>query len=173
MIPDAVPYVILGIWLGLSVLNQFRRGQWIKPIKRFDRVGILPVWTFFAPNPARSDYRLLYRDMGTEGTLSAWKEIRVRNHSVLRSVWHPERRIQKGLNVSVASLLRRTTATGTFEKRRLLEIPYLLILNFVEKQPRDFRALKRQFIIAQTDGVGSDGDPRILFLSAFHVLPEA
>src|SRR5688500_6202278 len=170
MIVEAVPYVVLGIWLGLSVLNQFHHGQWIKPIKRFDRVGILPDWTLFAPTPVRSDYRLLYRDMSAEGTLSSWKEIKFRNHSVLRSVWHPERRIQKGLNVSVASLVRRTIAAGKFEKRRLLEVPYILILNFVEKQPRDFRAMKRQFIITQTDGVGTDGNPRIIFLSVFHVL---
>jgi hypothetical protein len=173
MIIEAGPYVVLGIWLGLSVLNQFHRGLWIKRIKRFDRVSILPDWRLFAPTPARSDYRLLYRDMSAERTLSSWKEIEFRNHSVLRSVWHPERRIQKGLIVSVNSLVRRTIAAGTFEKRRLLEIPYILILNFVEQQPRDFRAIKRQFTIAQTNGVGSDGNPRIIFLSAFHVLPEA
>ena len=173
MIIEAVPYVVLGTWLGLSVLHQFHRGRWTKRIKRFDKFGLLPDWTFFAPIPSQSDYRYLYRDMSADGVLSSWKEIRFRNTSVLRSVWHPERRIQKGLNVSVGSLSRRTIAAGKFEKRLLLEVSYLLILNFVEQQPRDFRAIKRQFTIAQTDGVGSDGNPRIIFLSASHVLPEA
>ncbi|HET6360746.1 MAG TPA: hypothetical protein VFH11_01665 [Gemmatimonadota bacterium] len=170
---EAAPYVVFGIWLGLSVLHQFPHGRWIRRIKRFDRFGVLPDWTFFAPTPIVSDYRFLYRDMSGDGTLTSWKEITYRNTSLLRSVWHPERRIQKGLNVSVASLVRRAIAAGRFEKRRLLEVSYLLILNFVEKQPRDFRAVKRQFLIAQTRGVESDDNPHIMFLSAFHVLPKA
>jgi hypothetical protein len=171
---ETAPYGILGAWLVLSVLNQFHYGRWIKPIKRFDRFGLLPDWALFAPAPMLSDYRLLYRDMVATHTVTAWKEIDFRNHSALqRAVWHPERRIQKGLNAAAGSLVRRTIDPGRFERRRLLELPYILILNYVEQQPRDFRAIRRQFILARTDGAGSDRSPRIAFVSAFHVLPEA
>jgi hypothetical protein len=170
---EAVIAVGLSVWLGLSVLKQFRHAPWSRTLKRLDRTGVLPDWRLFAPSPARSDYRLLYRDMSASGTLTSWKEIDFRNHSGWRAVWHPERRIRKGLSVSIAALIRHATAAGTFERRRLLGTSYLLILNFVEKQPRDFRAVRRQFVVAQTYGFGSDGDPRLVFLSAFHFLPEA
>jgi hypothetical protein len=170
---EVVLSVVIAVWLCLSVLNQFRRGQLIKPVKRFDRASILPHWNLFAPTPAQTDYHLLYRDMSADGTAFLWREIEFRTQSVRRAVWHPERRIRKGLSLSIASLGRRTIAAKRFEKRRLLEVPYLLILNFVEQQPRDFRAVKRQFVIARTEGVGSHGNPRIVFLSAFHALPEA
>jgi hypothetical protein len=55
-------------------------------------------------------------------------------------------------------------------KRKVLEFPYLLLLNYASQQPSDFRAESRQFAVARTLGHGTESKPDVLFLSAFHRL---
>src|SRR5690348_12432463 len=55
-------------WFILSILNQFGFA-WFDKITRHDHFSLLPLWTFFAPNPGQSDYHLIYRDRKTDGSL--------------------------------------------------------------------------------------------------------
>lgn len=160
--------VILIIWFILSILNQFHRGRWIRRVKRYDVLGIIPVWTFFAPNPGRTDYYLLYRDFSSDGTISPWHEIDVHSKRRFRAIWSSSRRVGKAIGDLHRILLRPRSKDDPYNKSRLIEVYYILLLNFILKQPRDFRAEKRQFMIAETKGFDFRSDPQILLISHPH-----
>jgi hypothetical protein len=169
---DILARIFFLIWFVLTVLNQFHRGRIIHPVKRLDVVGIIPIWTFFAPNPGRNDYHLLFRDMTIDESTSVWRTIEIRGRRPFRCVWHPSRRIHKAVN-DVLSQLTHTNSNEaqgrTLDKGRLIGVPYIILANFILNQPHDFRSIARQFTIARTAG-GTDGltNPTAIFLSAFH-----
>lgn len=60
---DIVIISVLGVWWLLSVFRQFdnRTTLW-----KWDVFCLIPRWTFFAPDPIRSDFMLLVRSEETE-----------------------------------------------------------------------------------------------------------
>jgi hypothetical protein len=162
---------MLVVWFVLTVLNQYRNGKWIRRIKRYDVLAVIPIWTFFAPSPGCTDQHLLYRDCDAEGNLSVWRDIELKPYIPLRFVWHPYRRISKAVTDQIPIMTRpnREGEQG-YNKARMLEVPYIMILYFVSTMPKDFLTHRRQFLIAQTNGVGSEGKPEILYISSLHDL---
>ena len=63
----------LSLWFALSVLNQYRRGALIRPVKRRDAFSLIPTWTFFAPRPGVTDFNILYRDRARDGAFGPWR----------------------------------------------------------------------------------------------------
>jgi hypothetical protein len=161
----------LSVWFTLSVLNQFYRGKLIRPLLRFDRVGAIPIWTFFAPSPGRTDYHLLYRDVSFENALSPWREIDLHSRPPLYFLWNPQRRIKKAVNDLITHFLGRLRPPIGSAKGILIEVPYIMLLSFVCAQPRDFMVARRQFAIAQTDGFAARARPRVLYVSWQHKVP--
>src|SRR3954470_12564692 len=95
---DGAVALALGGWFVVAVLNQFRF-RWFDRVRRRDRLYLLPAWTFFAPNPGRSDYHLVYRDRRRDGSLTDWREVPLgaprRPYSC---VWNPRKRARKALS---------------------------------------------------------------------------
>ena len=166
--------LFLGGWFLFSVLNQHKR--WKKSIRFFlnyDICSLIPIWTFFAPNPGRTDIYLLYRDRDEEGSISDWREIKTSFRNAWFAQWSPLRRIQKGI-VDVAYTLHAekiTESRQSISKRNVVGFPYLLLLHYVCTKPFDFSARARQFAIARTNGHGTEDETDVIFLSAFHQLP--
>ena len=169
---DLILITLFGVWLILSALNQFYHGKWIAPLKRRDKLGLIPIWTFFAPNPGRSDHHLLYRDE-TEDGVGCWKEIDLRRGSIVRAFWHPARRVNKAVNDAIHSLMRPRPELKDSRRGRMIEVPYITLLSYVSRQPRGFNALRRRFLIARTEGVESHDRPKIIFISEAHRFPLA
>ena len=168
---SALVIAVFGLWLLISLLNQhgkLRRLVW--QIVGRDICSLIPTWTFFAPTPGCTDVHILYRDRDSEGRIAPWREVRVLGRASWRTLWSPRRRISKGIIDVVPDLTRGTdyTPKAPVSKQKVLGFPYLLILNYVCCQPADFRARMRQFAVARTNGFGTDGDPDVIFLSAFH-----
>jgi hypothetical protein len=157
-------------WFALSVLNQYRRGKWIEYAKRYDILALIPTWTFFAPSPGRTDYHLLYRDFAANGNLSLWRDVELKPYSQLRFVWNPDRRISKAVTDQIPSIVSPIREGDAYDRVRMLEVPYIMILTFVSTIPQDFLAYRRQFLIAQTNGPEYERDPQILFVSPLHDL---
>jgi hypothetical protein len=65
---------VLAAWWLISALNQIRAGAWTLGIRRWLPAGVIPLWTFFAPNPARADSRLVWRDERA-GVWQEWREL--------------------------------------------------------------------------------------------------
>src|SRR3954468_7332015 len=89
--------VILGIWMFLSIVAQFRSISLINWINNKDPFSLLPSWTFFAPNPGVVDYQILYRDKISDGHFTKWKMIFYRNNSILHSILNPDKRRRKAI----------------------------------------------------------------------------
>ena len=163
----------LAFWTLVTILNQSERTRpLISRLIAYDICGLIPIWTFFAPNPGNTDVYLLYRDRDEDGGVSPWRDIQLERRKSCLSFWNPRRRIGKG----VVDLAPDLTSNTNYEpqapvsKKKVLEFPYLLLLNYACQQPADFRAEMRQFAVARTRGFGTESEPEVIFLSAFHRL---
>ena len=108
----------------------------------------------------------------SEGNITVWRDILLERRESWWSLWNPRRRIGKGV-VDVSPNLTADVdyqPRASVSKRKVVEFPYLLLLNYVCAQPTDFRAQMRQFAVARTDGHGTEAQAEVVFLSAFHRL---
>src|SRR3954466_8083099 len=159
--------IVLGIWLFLSILAQFRDIKVIKWIKDSDPFALLPAWTFFAPIPGVADYKLLYRDKLLDGKYTKWIKIPYRDHSIWHSILNPDKRRQKAIADCCISLLQ-ISIKNPKDKSILLSFPYLFILNYIMSMPKNPLCEYRQFSIIRTFGYLSDKQPDLLFTSCLH-----
>ena len=163
--------IVFAAWTFLTILNQHRSTRrFILAVVRRDLCCLIPIWTFFAPNPGRTDIHLLYRDRDADGRMTAWREVPLDRRRSWLMLWNPRRRICKGVTDVAPDLTRDTTykPKEVVSKRKVFTFPYLLLLNYVCCQPVDFRARLRQFAVARTNGIGAEGEVDVAFLSAFH-----
>jgi hypothetical protein len=105
-------------WFVLSVFFQFRKLS--AKMSRYDPLGLLPRWTFFAPNPGIYDYHIVYRAIAGEDTkvnesftATSWQNIQIfRASSAIPFLWNPERRVSKTVSDatnSIIGVLRQST----------------------------------------------------------------
>jgi hypothetical protein len=174
---SAVVIAVFCVWLALTLLNQHRRTRRLaNRVLRYDICGLVPIWTFFAPNPGDTDLHLLFRDRDREGRVTGWREVRLVGRRRATDVWNPKRRINKAIVDLVYDLTRPDRGQPAIgagprkvSKQRVLSFPYLLILNYVTSLQGDFGAIERQFVIAKTAGMRSRAEPDVLLVSPFHV----
>ena len=173
MLVSVAVVALVTLWLVVTVFSHVAPlRKWIRPITNYDICAAVPIWTFFAPNPGRTDVHLLYRDRDEFGKTTAWRNIVVERRSVWWSLWNPKRRIGKGMVDVTPDLVSNTQyeERAPVSKKKVLEFGYLLLLNYVCRQPADFRAQTRQFAVARTQGHRTEHKPEVIFLSAFHHL---
>ena len=90
----------------MSALNQFDSGAWTLRIRRHLPFGVIPLWTFFAPNPARADTRIVWRAERGAGW-SGWQELHFGFASARRRwIINPELTLNKAVSDLVNSLTR-------------------------------------------------------------------
>jgi hypothetical protein len=95
---------LLALWLLLTIANQFN-ARWLRYVRGFDLMMLIPRWTFFAPNPGLSDFHLSYRIVDADGRVSAWEEIDgISQRSLRAAVWNPDKRVTKAV-IEMASVL--------------------------------------------------------------------
>lgn len=187
---DILLPTFLGFWFVASIFGQFNavsvrkaRFQWLR---RYDILGLVPTWTFFAPNPATTDYHFLYRDRLADGTVTPWTEIvRVHDRRWWHIVWNPNKRRRKVFTDIVAMLLVRLGSTLKDSDirrrgdRRYVLIPerwhttwpYLFLLNYVSSLPRHRSAIETQFGIFRSQSAVVDADAvEVALISALHKL---
>ncbi|AVH55862.1 MULTISPECIES: hypothetical protein [Streptomyces] len=166
---------VFSLWLALTVLNQADRTRRpIRSIVGYDILGLVPIWTFFAPNPGDTDLHLLYRDLDRHGNVGPWHEVVIERRRHVLHLWLPHRRVSKALSDVAHDLTRfdwdsRATEHGhTVHPSRVLSFPYLYALNLVTSEPALPETTHRQFAVARTRGPAAFGEPDIYLLSAFH-----
>lgn len=172
-------YVALfGSWLILSAVNQFH-GDRVSAIRRYDRLHLLPVWTFFAPNPGRSDYHILARDRGANGEIGPWVDVMPIPRQRLRSsFWNPEKRRVKVVSDAVGSIVetmvtcrKESQARESLERSLVIYGPYLLLVNIVlHVAPHEKGSRASQFAIVERFGFGAESPPMPILSSRFHNL---
>ena len=174
---DACVAAVFLLWFLISIPHQFtnRIGE---PIKRINTLAIIPGWTFFAPNPGKTDYRFVYRDIVPDGR-TAWAEVDwCGKRRLLDAVWHPRRHRTKVLVDCVSGLVRtvdelRKRGVPADERMPgwMISVPYLALLNIVVQMPRLSEAARsRQFAIVEQDPTDPSAPGRMVVCSAEHDL---
>lgn len=162
--------VFFAAWFLTTVLCQFPGYGIGKFLKGRDYCAVIPIWTFFAPNPATQDFVLLFRDQHISGTISAWKMFEYRLPSpAIRWLWNPGKRRSKVIHdMATVWLLiaEREPACKTF----MLSVPYLCLLHQVCAAPRGHSAIATQMAIGSVHRNQRDAPAEIFATSEFHKL---
>jgi hypothetical protein len=163
-----------GLWFAASVLHQAPPRWWMR-LKKFDRLRLVPRWTFFAPRPGRHDQHLLYRDI-VSGVAGDWAEIGTGEfRPVRRCLFNPTRFRQKAL-FDLVNRLRAARSEfarhGLHPRALQLSAGYMALLAWVAAQPVPVRPCLRQFALATTSGHGPQRALQILYVSEPHILEQ-
>ncbi|HEY6781504.1 MAG TPA: hypothetical protein VI111_11145 [Thermoleophilaceae bacterium] len=162
-ISEALIGVGLTIWLVASAVRHVERFD--RRLLPLDKLGLLPHWNFFAPNPNRHDYEFAVRTAGA-GRATPWRTLLVAppRRPVVCAVWNPHRRRRKAfLDLSQALLeARAETPQGV-----MLSLPYLLLLNWATVASAAPLYARVQFTIARREG---SRELQVVFLSEWHAL---
>jgi hypothetical protein len=155
-------------WAAVTLVKQFRT-RWARAVGRHDPFSLVPLWTFFAPNPGRSDLHLLFRDRLGDGTLSDWIELESAQARRLRSsVWHPEKHRTKAVHDAVSSIgMLRARHVGP---EIMASGAYLMLLSLVCAANGLPDARQRQFVVVATEQTAPDKQPKLRLKSPFHPL---
>ena len=162
---DLAIILLLTGWLLLSALAQLP-WSWCRFVRRWDVFGLIPSFSFFAPNPVSSDCHLLYRHLLSDGSFTGWTEAFLWRPVSLRFLWNPDRRAEKSISDATTSLVRRTDALSV-----RFSVPYLLLLNYVSALPRSIDTVGVQFALMGSFE-HSDGEPFARFISDTHPLSD-
>src|SRR6478672_8690402 len=135
-------------WWAISACNQVRAGALTSRLRPHIPLGLVPLWTFFAPNPARADSRLVWREE-QDGAWGGWQELHF-GFAPASSRWlvNPEMIQNKAVSDLANSLLSVRPEMG--ERGALLSSAYVALLNLVIAQPRSARCTAVQFAIVRT-----------------------
>jgi len=146
---------------------------------------VVPIWTFFAPNPGRTDTHIVYRDIYDDGALSKWRQLELNSRPGVFGLSRGERRVSKGIVDLQHQLLNgpftspEEVATTNVDQTRafkpaspgiVLSTPYLAILNLVTLASHDLFAIGTQFAVAVSEGQEWDEYATVLFIGARHTI---
>lgn len=168
---DCILAAFLGSQLFLSMLYQFprlSRGR----LGYIAVVGALPTWSFFAPRPGTSDYRLLYREGAARGMMCMnWDEIDVgwKATRLVRCIWNPEKIGHKALCDCVQILITSVSELSQ-ERRHLVFVSraYLTLLSYVISKTTPATGTFIQFAVVESNGVTEGRSINPVFLSRRH-----
>ena len=167
----AVVVVIIYVaWGAATVATQFHSWCpiWLRAIDVF---GIIPIWTFFAPNPGMTDFYLLYRDRLPDGSFDNWRKIELKDaeNGVRLALWNPAKRKHKALTDMVSALLKNANQRG--REALIVTVPYILILNYITSRPHSIGTNGTQFMVLEHSGFSYEPErSRVLVMSGIHRL---
>jgi hypothetical protein len=157
-------------WGAATIANQFH--SWCPAwLRDMDPCGLIPTWTFFAPNPGMTDYHLLYRDRLADGSFDNWRELELKGseNGFRLALWNPAKRKHKALSDIVSSLigLSKDRASDAL----IVTIPYVLVLNFITSRPHSLGTTGTQFMVLEHSGFSHEPErSRVLVMSGIHRL---
>ncbi|MFN2136779.1 MAG: hypothetical protein ACK2UK_12545 [Candidatus Promineifilaceae bacterium] len=161
--------ILLSTWFCASLVHQFRF-KWWNRLASFDRLHLLPRWTFFAPNPGRQDLHLLYRTW-EDGQPEAWQELGTSagDGGRWRWLWNPDRYPTKAISDLVQGLLVNASSCPQDAPHLVIFSGYYLsLLALVMEQRPACPGSERQFAIVATQGFGGERPLDLKFLSERH-----
>lgn len=162
-----ITVVTLGTWFVLTCLSAFPLKRRLCGRSEF-LSKVVPTWSFFAPNPGSYDFRLLSRDELVDGTITAWRELRIYSDSrpLMAAVWNPGQRRKKAL-FDIAQELSVGASAWDDPEMVKLSVPYLLLLTYVSSSAFSALSRRRQFVLVTAS---RRCDPTVLFVSEMHDL---
>ena len=171
--------IAFGVWMALTVAIQFAPvSRWLA---RYDRLGMVPRWTFFAPNPGTNDHHVVYREClspdadlttpdrieAASNMLSPWREMAdlCPGHHIL-FLWNPQRRINKTISDLINAFTITRRENPEFQKYIHYTVEYLILLHLALRDAPP--NAQRQFAVVRTNGFGDQRVAVPVFVSQFH-----
>lgn len=144
-----------------------------------NRFNILPIYTFFSPNPGKVDSHLLYRDNLVNQDNTDWKEVvTIVKRPSHHFIWNPNKRVNKLVIDALSELrsinnecIKKEIKKEDFDIFLQVNRGYIALLNFVSNLEKiSPHSVARQFFIVDVfiDKEGRHVMP--LFCSGFHRL---
>ena len=165
-----VVVIIYVVWGAATIANQFHSWypMWLRAVDIF---GLIPIWTFFAPNPGMTDYYLLYRDRLPDGSFDNWRKVELKKseNGFRLALWNPTKRKHKAVTDIVSSLAGFANHRGS--EALIVTVPYILILNFITSRPHSLGTDGTQFMVLEHSGFSGEPErSRVLMMSGIHRL---
>lgn len=167
-----------GLWILLTIFWQF---DYIRKtsalIRKLNTFNILPIWTFFAPNPGMYDTHLLFRDKLENGDITNWKEVDVvQKRKLYHFIWNPLKRKNKLIidAISEVKTIKNSESQYATDKAVLdnqikFSKGYLLLLNIAFNSKKlNSNSKSRQFIVLDSCNLNSNRSLIPLFFSPYH-----
>ena len=118
---------------------------------------LLPSSSFFAPNPGKFDFFVVFRDRQSDRT-GEWKQIEcgLTSPLLLRGIWNPGKSADKILSDGCSDLQSACKSLLHQEHTEIpqelqITAPYLVLLKLAESQSRQFPPEETQFMVLRTD----------------------
>ena len=137
-----------------------------RQLARWDLLGLLPNWRFFAPKPFGADYHLVVRYTDEKGRNPRCVEITdvlPIPFRPLAAVWNPHKRLHFGYIDAVIDLMNRAKRLSMVEVVDTL--PYRTLAKYVAASVPDGATRSVQFIVVASDGYRQAEDPVVVFIS--------
>jgi hypothetical protein len=158
----------LAIFTIASVFFQVKSLQ--RRLSRFDKLGILPNYSFFAPKPLMNDFRVVYKTIAeTDGE---WTEIPMyKPFRFMRLCWNPFKYYNKGMIDTCNFLVSEFNA---LENKNFIQVSahYLNILITISaclKKVSD-EPQKIRFAIVCSEGAGIVKIKNVVFASYHQII---
>lgn len=163
---------LLVFWWLLSAINQVRPVSHL--LAKFDPLGLLPRWTFFAPNPGIHDNHLVYTSLENPSTphsanndvLSLWHSCESLDSTHIPLLWNPQRRLSKTVADINNCLITMSRDLGISERVMPLTAEYLAATNYVSARVPD--ASHFRWALARSHGFAGNRTFLLSFLSHIH-----
>lgn len=160
---------ILSVWFVLSFVAQLSE-RTLRALRRYDFLGVIPVYNFFAPTPGTLDYHLLVRDQSPDGALTPWRELPYSPRTPYDFVWNPGRRYNKALFDVMKDLSTWIHELNGEKDPLYLSPPYIAVLNHVSALPRTDPVARTQFMLMSSKRQAKGTKIAPVFLSSLHPL---
>lgn len=128
-----VVLIILSTFTVLSIMFQLRSRINLKKVWRLDKFGVIPNYSFFAPLPLTSDYRIIYRVTSQEKGHDSFKEVCIYQFKHwYQFIFNPFKYYNKGLIDLCVGLVKEYNNLEQDSKNFIqISSNYISILNVV------------------------------------------
>lgn len=155
--------IIYTLWFIATAIYQLRSKK-LRRYKKLDVFRLFPSWQFFAPDPIREDYHILFRDKKNNEEKGPVR-FKLQYPSFSKLLFNPQGRI----NLAMTRLAGRFDLSVNGQKKHTEQtrsLHYQMVLNLVMRFPID-KGMHRQFLIVKT-GKEDNTTPKQIFASDFH-----
>ncbi|TFZ62440.1 hypothetical protein E4631_25120 [Hymenobacter sp. UV11] len=165
-------YFFLILYALLSIIYQIE-GRVKNKLAELDRMGLLPSWAFFAPNPGISDFRIIFKDYLDDKTESDWEEVNLySNKSFYRFLWNPDKLMQKCIYDCIQSFLLKAVDSHN-QSLLILSWDYIKLLELVIEEQHKLTTSKIRFVILSSQGFLPTRETSLLYVSRKHPIRHA
>lgn len=167
---EILVFLLFASWIICTVIQQFAaHSEKDNFIQKYDYFSLVPLWTFFAPNPGVTDYHLMYREVLNDESIRDWEEIALSDErTILAAFWNPQKRVKKTMSDSVQTIVELSEKLREDQTAIKLSIPYLCILNYLTFLPKNGEVARRQFLIFESFGFYEFQPERLILRSDAH-----